>query len=80
MSPVFGLPAAGLVLLDNSAHFGWRDQAVIPPAVFVVLFAMAYFASRDQRGVERFGTAMVLAEFLWLTTALLARFLPWLPV
>ncbi len=76
MIPVFGLPAAGLVLLDNSAQIRWRDWAVIPPTVFVVLFAMAYFASRDQRGVERFGTAIVLAEFLWLTSALLTRFLP----
>ncbi len=80
MIPAFLLPAAGLVLLDNSAQIGWRDEAVIPPTVFVVLFAMAYFALRDQRGLERFGTAMVLAEFLWLTSALLARFLPWLPV
>ncbi len=80
MIPVFLLPAAGLVLLDNSAQIRWRDEAVIPPAVFVVLFMMAYFALCDQRGVERFGTAMVLAEFLWLTSALLARFLPWFPV
>ncbi len=80
MIPIFLLPAAGLVLLDNSAQIRWRDEAVIPPAVFVVLFMMAYFALRDQRGVERFGTAMVLAEFLWLTSALLARFLPWFPV
>ncbi len=80
MIPVFGLPAAGLVLLDNSAQIGWRDWAVIPPTVFVVLFAMAYFASHDQRGIERFGTAIVLAEFLWLTSALLTRFLPWFAV
>ena len=80
MIPVFGLPVAGLVLLDNSVQIGWRDEAVIPPAVFVVLFAMAYFASRDQRGLERFGTAIVLAEFLWLTSALLTRFPLWLPV
>ena len=76
MIPVFLLPATGLVLLDHVVQIGWRDEAVIPPAVFVVLFAMAYFALRDQRGVERFGTAMVLAEFLWLTSGLLARFLP----
>ncbi len=80
MIPVFGLPAAGLVLMDHFAMIGWRDEAVIPLAVFVALFAVVYFASRDQRGFERFGTAMILAEFLWLMTALLARLLPWLPV
>ncbi len=80
MIPVFLLPAAGLVLLDNAVQIGWRDTAVIPVAVFVVLFAMAYFALRDQRGIERCGTAIVLAEFLWLTSGLLARFLPGLPV
>lgn len=80
MMPVFFLPAAGLTALDNFAHIGWRDEAVIPPTVFVVLFAMAYFALRDHRGIERLGTAIVLAEFLWLTSALLARFLPWLPI
>ncbi len=80
MLPVFCLPAAGLTLLDNFARIGWRDAAVIPPTVFVVLLAMAYFALRDHRGIERLGTAIVMAEFLWLASALLARFLPWLPV
>lgn len=80
MIPVFFLPAAGLSMLDAIARIGWRDLAVIPPAMFVVLFAMAYFALRDHRGIERLGTAIVLGEFLWLTSALLARFLPWLPI
>ncbi len=80
MLPVFFLPAAGLTLLDTFARIGWRDVAAIPPTVFVVLLAMAYFALRGHRGIERLGTAIVLAEFLWLTSALLARFLPWLPI
>jgi len=80
MIPVFLLPAAGLILLDNSVQIGWRDTVVIPTTIFVVLFAMAYFALRDQRGIERYGTAFVLAEFLWLTSGLLARFLPGLSV
>ena len=80
MVPVFLAPSAALVLLDNHAQIGWRDTAVIPIAVFVVLFAMAYFALRDQRGIERYGTAVVLAEFLWLTSGLLARFLPGLAI
>ena len=76
MIPAFFLPAAGLTLLDDFARIGWRDAAVIPPTVFVVLFAMAYYALRDHRGIERLGTAFVLAEILWFTSALLARFLP----
>ena len=76
MIPAFLLPAAAVVGLDRYAGIGWREEIMIPVVVFVVLMAMAHFALRDQRGAERLGTAFVLAEFLWLTNGLLARFLP----
>ena len=76
MAPVFLLPAAAVVGLDRYAGIGWRDEAMVPVVVFIVLLAMTYFAARNERGIERVGTAVVLAEFLWLTSGLLARFLP----
>ncbi|TDJ56347.1 MAG: hypothetical protein E2O40_04650 [Planctomycetota bacterium] len=80
MIPVFCLPAAGLVLMDRLALFAWRDEVVIPLVVFAMLLAMAYYASDDRRGIARFGVALILAEFMWLETALFARLLPFLPV
>lgn len=77
MIPAFLLPAAALTLLENFAHIGWRDEPLIAPIVFVVLLAMAYFAARDEGGrLQRLGAAVVLAEFLWLISALLVRFPP----
>ena len=80
MIPVFCLPAAGLVLMDRFALLAWRDEVVIPVVVFAILLAMAYYASDDRRGIARFGVALMLAEFLWLETALFARLVPLLHI
>jgi hypothetical protein len=80
MIPVFCLPAAGLVLMDRFALLAWRDEAVIPVVVFVMLLAMAYYALDDRRGIARFGVALMIAEFLWLETALFARLMPLLHI
>ena len=83
--PAFFLPAAVLVWMRElgaiSSGAG-MVPGIVPSlapsiAVFVVLFALAWAAFRDQGGgMHRVGTAFVLAEFLWLTNALLAGLLP----
>ena len=75
MVPLFFAPAAVLVAMRETIAIA--THGIVPAiAVFVVLFAMAWAALRDQPPMDRVGAAFVLAEFLWLTNALLAGFGP----
>jgi hypothetical protein len=74
--PAFLVPGALMVLLQHLTATVVFDELAIRVMIFVVLYAMAFFALRDHRGPQRGGVALVLTLFLWLTNSLMTAAYP----